>query len=868
MSRTVRLAHLTTLSAALLLAPAALADLPRSPEIGTVGADQALGRLPVTARFLLVGAHPDDEPSGVMAYVGRGLHAETAYLSLNRGEGGQNEIGPELFDGLGVIRTDELLGARALDGAKQYFTTVYDFGYSRTLEETLSKWDEQKALEDVVKVIRTFRPDVMVTFHADERVGHGHHQAAGYLAVKAFELAGDPKAFPELGLPAWQPSKLYLSAGVGGGAGEADKATLTIDVGQYDPVIGRSYQQVGLEGRSFHRSQGMGQVQPPGSYLNHFVLLESKLGAKPARETSFFDGIATALPERWKGVNAALEADLAAVQKAADTAAAKLDARQPQTALPDVLAGLTATRAALSKVQALDLEAARKAALIDDLNRKAAQFTDAAQRLAGIDFRAVPTKATVAQGETATVRWSLTNQGGVPLELLEARIAAPSSWKVEGAAAKTGPVEQGKAASGELKVTLPADANLTRPYWRRPDAFSGRVQVERPECVTLPHCPPDATAHARVRIGGVELDLEAPLAFVWSDAKFGERSRLLTVTPKLSVSAAPELKILPLGSERNVAVQVRVSSHSASPVAGKLSLQLPQGWTSAQGTQDFRLERENDSRLITFTAVAPEGLQAGRYAISAVAEVDGRRYTEGMQLVSYPHTEYRALYNPARVEVQAFDLAAPKDLKVGYVPGVGDQVPAALEQAGLQVTLLTPEFIASGDLSQYDTIVVGVRAYNDRPDLVAHHARLMKYVEDGGNMVVQYHKFEWDKVLPGGPGPFPTTMSTDRVTEEDAPVKILVPEDPDFNTPNRITAADFDGWVQERGLYWLSKWDDRYVPLLASNDKGLPELKGGLLKAKVGKGTWTYAGYAFFRELPAGVPGAYRLFVNLLTPDN
>ncbi|PYE50423.1 PIG-L family deacetylase [Deinococcus yavapaiensis] len=855
------------LTAALL--GTAKADLPRSPEVGAVGIQQAVDRLPMSARFLLVGAHPDDEPSGVMAYVTRGLHAESAYLALNRGEGGQNEIGTELFDGLGIIRTDELLGARAVDGAKQYFSTVYDYGFSRTLNEALSKWDEQKALSDVVRVIRTFRPDVVVTFHADERVGHGHHQAAGYLAVKAFDLAGDPSAFPELGLPAWQPQKLYLSAGVGGGTGDAQNATLTVDVGQYDPILGRTYQQIGLEGRSYHRSQGMGSLLPAGSFKNNFVILKGKSGAASGQEKSFFDGVPTTLTARWANVEIpALASALRTAQREAESAVKNLDLRTPETTVARVRRGLDAIRRAKNVAEGVsDLAPAAKSALVDDLARKEEQFNEALVRLLGLNLKAVANDATVTPGQAFKVRFDLYNQGKLPVELASAGLELPSGWEAKGAVAAA-TLAAGGAVGASLDVTVAGNAALTRPYWRRPDNFSGRVTVDRPECVTLPYCPTDTFAVARVNVSGTPVTVRVPLQNVWADPKFGERSRLLAVVPKLNVRVDPDLAIMPLGSDRKATVHVRVENNTTGATEGNVTLKLPAGWTATQAAQPFKLARSGEAALLAFDVQAPANLTAGTYAIDAEATLGSEKFAEGYTVINYAHTEYRPLYAPARATINAFDLKVPS-VKIGYVPGTGDVVPEALKRVGLDVTTLTPEFIASGDLSQFGTIVIGVRAYGDRPDLAANHARLMNYIERGGNMVVQYHRFEWDRIMTGGPGPFPTTLgpANIRVTEEDAPVRILAPEDPAFTTPNRITQADFEGWVQERGLYWLTTWDPRYKALLESHDRGEPEAQGGLVKVKVGQGTWTYAGYAFFRELPAGVPGAYRLFVNLLTPE-
>ena len=867
--------------------PVALADEPESPyDRGAAGLYEAVKKLPTTARFLLVGAHPDDEPSGVVAYLARGEGVETAYLSLNRGEGGQNQIGPELFDGLGVIRTDELLGARTIDGAEQFFTTTYDFGYSRTLEETLEKWGEERALSDIVRVIRTFRPQVVVTFHADERVGHGHHQAAGYLTVKAFDLAADPEAFPEQleeGLRPWQADKLYLSAGVGGGEGDIDPDSLAINAGDYDPVLGRTYQQIGLEGRSYHRSQGMGNVQEPGPTTNYFTLLESHVPEAEGAETSFFSNINTSITGIGQSLGedapAYLAADLEAIQTAATEAVDAFDPRAPEEVAGPVLEGLAATDALIEKVNGDALSEDAKAQLLFELDRTREDFNEAARDALGLNVRALSSDAVVVPGQTFEVTLEALNQGAQEVTVEALALEAPANWTVTEAEpeeteegetpAKTAPaaLAYNEEAAALYNVSVSEDAQLTRPYWRLPDAYTGHVVVEREDCVTLAYCPPQLYGVATVTADEAEVEVRLPVEYRWADPNYGERHRLLSVAPRVSLSVTPNELILPeaeASAGTAIDVQVTVKNDAPEASSGEVRLGAPEGWTVEPDAQPFTLEREEGTTLLTFSVTPPEGVTADRHEISATAMVDGSEYSEGYTLISYPHTEYRPLYSPAVATVNVLDVTVPENFRVGYVMGEGDSVADALTALGFEVEMLSPEQIANADLSVYDSIVLGVRAYLTRGDLIANHDRLMNYVEGGGNLVVQYNKYEWDGVMEGGPGPYPTAMSWNRVTEEDAPVTMLEPDNVLLNYPNDITQEDFEGWVQERGLYWLGEWDERYTPLLSSFDTGMEPFEGGLLTTEYGEGRWTYAGWAFFRELPAGVPGAYRLFTNLV----
>jgi LmbE family N-acetylglucosaminyl deacetylase len=840
---------------------------------GVAGVLQAIQRLQTTAGALHVASHPDDEDTAFIARTARGDHARVAYLSLNRGEGGQNVIGPELFEALGVIRTEELLQARALDGGEQFFTRTYDFGFSKRLEEAAAFWGEDEVLRDMVRVIREFRPVVVYSgFSGTPADGHGQHQLAGRLTPQAFRAAADPRAFPEQlaeGLRPWQAKKLYVRQGFR--PDPSVPATTRVQTGVFDPLLGRTYFEIAMEGRSQHKSQEMGVAELRGAQASALRLLESLVPAKPG-ETSVFDGLDTSVRGIAVSVGlppGTLRAELEAMAGAAERALAGLDPRSPAGVLPVLADGLKAARAAhRAAASVAGPDAARKDAEFL-LAIKVRQFEDAMVRAAGVVLDPLSTAETVVAGEAFGVdaRLFVPNPAAVTLDRIG--VDAPEGWKVAkgevgtsgGESPMTRFFRETPDASERFQVVVPADAPPSQPYWLR-QPRDGRLFVwpdGSPKA--RPFAPPLLHAEADVRIAGVPVTLRAPVHFRLVDQVRGELRRQVAVIPAIAIALDSDLQIVPvdtLGHPRPLVV--RVASGREETTQGTVRLTAPDGWRVEPAEAPFAFTGKGQRTAVTFTVTPVAGTREGRYAIGAVATAGGQRYDVAMRTIAYPHIQTHRLYSAAVGQVRVLDLkVAP--VRVGYIMGSGDQVPDAIRRMGLQVELLDEETLAAGDFSRFDVIVVGIRASEARPDFVASNGRLLDFVRRGGTLIVQYQQPDYAaRNLP----PYPVEYAS-RVTDETAPVTILQPQHPVFTTPNRIGPADWEGWVQERNLYAFSAFDDRYLPLLETADAGEPPQRGGEVYAEIGNGRYVYTAYAWFRQLPAGVPGAYRMFANLLS---
>jgi LmbE family N-acetylglucosaminyl deacetylase len=839
--------------------------------LGTAGLTQLLQRLQTTASVLHTGAHPDDEDSFFIARTARGDHARVAYMALNRGEGGQNIIGPELFEALGVIRTEELLQARRLDGGEQFFTRTFDYGFSKSLKEASAKWDERDILGDVVRIVRTFRPLVLYSrFSGTQADGHGHHSFAGYVTPLAFEAAADPAQFPEQlaeGLRPWQAKKLYRGQGFRPSA--AEPATVSVQTGVFDPVLGRSYAEIASEGRSQHKSQSMGSIEVRGPMESGLRLLQSVVPSG-GQEESVFDGIDTTITgiAGLAGLPAGvLTAELAAVSTAAARALAEFNALRPAALIPPLATGLRATRAAR---QALSRAAAPQGARAEAdflLAIKEQDFEDALTRAAGVVVDPLADRETVVPGGTVSVNVRMFAASANAVELVSATVSAPPGWIVTPA---TEPLKsqtrnpfirrETPTYAARFTVVVPTDAPPTQPYFLR-QTRTGASYAWTDAARGRPFDAPLVHAKVTMAIGGERVVVARPAQFRTADRTRGELRRNLEVTPAVTVTLDSDLLIVPLAdAPTDSRVVVQATSFAPQDMAGVLRLQMPAGWTSTPVEAPFALTRIGDQASAVFSVRPPTTRKAGTFEIVAEAVADDVIYTQGVQVVAYPHIQTHRIYRPARVTAQVFDLkVAP--VRVGYLMGTGDGVPDALRRMGVSVTMLDPEMLATGDLSAFDTIVVGIRASQARPDFVANNSRLLQYVERGGTLVVQYQQTDYvSNKLP----PFPAKMRS-RVTDENAPVTILEPKHPVFTFPNAIVSTDFDGWVQDRNLYAFTTFDSNYVPLLATADRGQEPQRGGQVYAAVGKGHFVYTSYAWFRQLPAGVPGAYRQFANLIS---
>jgi LmbE family N-acetylglucosaminyl deacetylase len=865
--------------AAPLAAPAEPPLQPLDLDRGASGLALALRRVGVSGRVLYVTAHPDDEHNGILVRLSRGLGLRTALLTVTRGEGGQNAIGPELFEALGVLRTGELMAMHRYDGAEQYFGRAYEFGFSFSVEETLGRWGGEETLGDIVRILRVFRPDVVLTLPLHGEGGGQHHQAVGRLALEAFRAAGDPGRFPEqlgAGLRPWQARKIY-QGGVGG-YGDVPGTPVRVPVGVYDPVLGMTWHQLGSRARAMHRCQGVSQLlAEPVPAEGVFSLLDAE-PAVTAAEADMLDGLDTTLGGL-AALAPPLQADLAALQARAMAARSAFDPASPERAVPALVAALAAGREITRSLPARIPDPNARAEVADRLREEEEDVEGALVRAQGLVLEALGADGLVVPGQAVRVDVALFNSadGAVEVEALD--LTAPPGWSVERREGAGGPLPGGGVRRVRFDVTVAPDALTSQPYWRREkDRDHHALLVPADE--TRPWSLPVLVGRARCRIDGVATTLRAPVAWRYEGPFVGgERRHEVQVVPALSVRVSPEIAAVPLASPRKpVEVRLFARSFARGPAEAGLRLEAPPGWSVVPRWASVRFGYEGEETSALFRATPPPGLQAGRLALRAVAVRDGREHRETLQAVEYDHVERRQLLRPAEARVLVLDLRVAPGASVGYVMGSGDALAEALQQLGVPVTLLFADDLRFGDLGRFSTIVTGIRAYETREDLRSAHGRLMRWVESGGHLVVQYNRAAFNRLAPGMPQPpegapspyvpFPAAVTSDRITDETAPMRVLVADHPLLTTPNRIGAADWEGWVQERGIQFLAARDPRYTELLAATDPfpGNPgEKRGMLVEAKVGKGTWTYVGLALFRQVPAGVRGGWRLLANLVS---
>ena len=860
---------------------------PLPVDSGSPGLQLMLRRLSTTARVLHTTAHPDDEDGGMLTLESRGKGDTVVLLTLNRGEGGQNKVGSNLFDVLGVLRTLELTASDRYYGVEQRFTRVADFGFSKNSEETFQKWNgHDVALRDIVLVIRTFRPDVLVSrFQGTSRDGHGNHQASGIVTKEAFRAAADPKMFPEQikeGLLPWQAKKFYFDNVCPFRSNECapENYTVKLPTGEKDSLLGMTYAQFAMEGLKHQLSQGAGGWSiDAGPHYSFYRLVDSVLpptAGKDGHEQDFFDGIDTTVP----GLAARLGKDEAKVpylrgelEKLQKDVEKAKQASDPASAAQALLDGLQTVKALnLQLANEKQLAEIERRELLGNLRLKQEQFQTAANLALGLSLSASVDTAPTATpedafmavpGQSFNVTVRLRNGGTKELSIQDFGLNLPTAWKVAATSQKTTTVAPGKEMLGSFRVTVPEDAAYTRPYWHRSDPETDALNmVDDERYATLAF--PVSTLRAQVKYvadtkqGAVQTEITVP----YKDSTGRENRRALAVAPPLSVTIDPTSQVIPLGQRGASVVHVAVESQIPDSLSGEIKLIAPQGWQVAPAVQHVTFGGRGESKKCEFH-VTPAATREGRYSLKAVAEYRGKSYAEGFTVVTREDLDTFYYYQPAVQRVSVVDVKVPADLKVGYVMGAGDEIPTVLEQLGISVTMIPAEKLATEDLSKYRTIVVGIRAYDTQKELVANNKRLLDFVQAGRTLLVQYET-DIGNFNGGQFTPYPAALGRDRVSVEEAPVEVLAPKNAVFHVPNEITPRDFEGWVQERGLYFMQSWDDKYTPLLASHDPGEESLKGGLLQASYGKGTYIYAGYAFFRQLPAGVPGAVRLYVNLL----
>ncbi len=807
-----------------LFAQATALAAPKQPNGAEL--ERAGERLSVVGNVLYVAAHPDDENTRLLAWLANEKMVRTAYLSLTRGEGGQNLIGPEQAPLLGVIRTQELLAARAIDGAEQLFTRARDFGFSKTPEETLTIWGKDEILADVVWAIRKFQPDVIITrFSPDQRDTHGHHTASAMLAVEAFHAAADPKFHPEQldRVKVWQARRVVWNKGLFNSPPNEDlSGFLKMDVGAYNPTLGISYGEMAATSRSMHKSQGFGVAPQRGPALEYFHVL----AGEPAK-SSIFDGIDFS----WRRVSGS-EKVRGALSRV------HIDGKNPAAAIPSLVQAERAIAEMPANVWKLE---------------KLREVREVIAAAAGLYFEAFASDYVTVPGQTLKITEVAINRSNVPIRVTEPIDSLEKTGGTVDPAIALLP-NQPVVSEREIPVRTTLDTSL--PYWLRSPPEPGHFVVKDPSLIGLPEDPPHFVVDFIFTVDGRPIGVKRPVIYKWTDPVAGERQRPIELLPSVTVHPLAPLFMFPSGQSKTVEVSVR---SQLGTISGELRAEVPTGWSVSPNVRPFSLHAKDEEQTVTFEVRPP--------AIGASGEIKfllGQAPARDVVRIVYPHIPIQTLTPISSAKLVRFELKRSKT-RIGYISGAGDEVPSALTQVGYQVTTLGDDVLEHGDLRHYEAIVTGVRAFNTNAKLALYHKRLMDYVAGGGTLLVQYNTNNRLSKVASEIGPYPMTISQDRVTDETAPIERIDPSHAIWHTPNPIGDADFAGWVQERGLYFAGTWDHHYAPAIATHDPSETPKQGALLIAHHGKGVFIYTGLAFFRQLPAGVPGAYRLFSNLLS---
>ncbi|MEO8594836.1 MAG: PIG-L family deacetylase [Candidatus Solibacter sp.] len=937
-----------------------------SQENGHVALGLALRKLPVSGTFLQAPAHPDDETNALLAYFGHGLGLRSIDLQNNRGDGGQNEIGPELFRDIAVLRTSELLSAHRLDGAEQYFTRAIDYGYSFDPEEVINKWGRKDIVGDYARLFRTLRPDVVVTMNIQGRGGDRAHEATTVLVREGFLAAGDPNMYPEQiqeGLRPWQPKKLYFSAagggpggpgGPGGGqaggrggrggrggnaapaagaqGGEAPAAApapvaapvrvTAVNTATYDSLLGRTYAEIGTDARASHKCQGMGVgatplpagvggaggrggpggaggaggrgaapaagAQTPGTPApgapaagapgaggggrggGGYQLMETSIpGQKDKSEASLLDGVDVSLTgiAQYAGANPpqSLTSALSAILAEAKKAEAAFTAGNDAGVAGPVEAGLTALRTLRGQLGSMGLSEVARYEIEFRLKLKERDYEDAVLLAHGVTVDALSEDGLVVAGQPLRLALVATNRGATDVGVTKVEIAGVDAPK----ACEPAVLKKDATFTCVSDAHVPKDVKPTTPYfhdnyWKHPENQAIQI-VDAGVPFGAPFAPTPFRATFHLRAGNVDITKEIPVQFRYvKDVYSGDKRMELSVVPAFSVKVTPNLAVIGTTAPGAREVFVSVTSGMKGDAKASVALELPAGWKVAPASVPLEFTHEDEGVTARFQVTPPAQPKAGAYTLRAVVTSGAEKYAEGYHEIEYPHVQRRQVMKAAEAALRVVDVKTVPNVKVGFLVGAGDSTPAALTQLGAKLDTIEPDELAWGDLSKYDVIVTGVRAYEKRADLRAYNKRLMDFVERGGTLIVQYNKTGSNNQEFG---PFPAKVSGNRVTDETAPVKVLKPEHPVFNFPNKIGPGAWTGWVQERGLYFLGEKDAKYADLIAMTDpfKDNPgEKMGALVEGRYGKGRWIYLGLGLWRQLPAGTDGAYQLLANLI----
>ncbi|NUY79767.1 PIG-L family deacetylase [Flavobacterium sp. MAH-1] len=787
---------------------------------------------------LYIAAHPDDENTRLISWFANEKHARTGYLSLTRGDGGQNLIGPELRELLGVIRTQELIEARKIDGGEQFFSRANDFGYSKNPDETLKIWNKDEVLSDVVYVIRKFRPDVIVNRFDHRTPGstHGHHTSSAMLSVEAFDLSNNPKSYPnQLKLTqTWQPKRLYMNTswwfyGSHEKFDKADKTNLAqLSTGVYYESLGKSNQEIAALSRSSHKSQGFGNTGVRGEDSEYLEFLK---GDRPNDKTDLFEGIDTSW-NRVKGGKVIGEI-LAKVEK-------EFDFRNPANSIPGLVS-------AYERIQTLEDEYWK--------NLKSEEIKSVIAACAGLYLEAVASDAEATPGSTVKVKIEAINRSQVPMQL-NGITTFPSSMTT----LQVTDLKYNENRTFDLQLELPSDMKYTEPYWLSEKGSVGMYKVDDPKLIGNPDITRQAKVTFNIGFGHTTIPFDRTIIYKYNDDVKGEVYEPFDIVPAVTTSILDKVAIFGDGKPKKISVKV---TSGKNDVNGNLALELPKDWKASPASAPFSLSRKGESTVATFEITPSEN--AGEIHVKSIVTVNGQKLDKERTAISYPHISKQQVIKDAEAKFIRLDIKTGKE-KIAYVMGAGDEVPNSLRQMGYDVVILTPAEINLERLKDFDVVMTGIRAYNVVKELEFKQAALLDFVKSGKTMIVQYNTL--DDLTSKEMSPYPLKLSRDRVTEEDAEVRFLDPKNPILTSPNKITSADFTGWTQERGLYYPGEWDKAFTPVISSNDKGESAKNGAILVAQYGNGHYIYTGLSFFRELPEGVSGAFRLMANMISIGN
>ena len=804
----------------------AIAQKPNQPSSAEI--KLALKKLNVLGNVLYLAAHPDDENTRLIAYLANERLVNTGYLSLTRGDGGQNLVGPEIREQLGIIRTQELLQARRVDGGRQFFSRANDFGYSKSHQETLDIWGKDEVMSDVVWVIRKFKPDIIITrFPPDKRAGHGHHTSSAMIAIEAFDLAADPKVFPEQleFVSTWQTERLFINTGRWWNRNitKDSEGVSTVDVGKYNQLLGKSYTEIAASSRSMHKSQGFGATGIRGENLE---FLEFVKGSQP--DGDFFDKI----DHSWGRVeNRQLYAQI--VNRLIED----FDPENPSLSVP-ALVGLYDSLEGLKN----DFWKHKKQNEVKKLIRDCMGLY---LEIKAADYYATP-------GSTVKLDFEMINRSGNDVQVQNFKFEHTDDLVIINK-----PLEENTKLAHSLDITIPEDFPPTVPYWLKDKGSFGLFTVQDRQLIGKPENKPTLLSTFKLKIEGKAFDFQVPVVYKWNDPVDGESYRPFIIVPAITVNASENVMIFADNKPKDVHFTVMANADS---IKGHLKLNLPAGWKTSP--ENFALEslKKGDEQIFHFKIFPSQQQSVGN--LSAYFDLNGKKYNQSIKFIDYDHIPVQTHLFKSSVKLVKLNITR-YGTKIGYVMGAGDDIPASLEQIGYQVDILDDDEISVPNLQKYDAVILGVRALNTNKRMKYYQDKLLSYVSGGGNLIVQYNTSF--RLVTEKFSPYSLKISRDRVSEEDASVEFLSPGHEVLNTPNKITKEDFEDWVQERGLYFPNEWSSEYDQILSWHDKGEEPKNGGLLIAKYGEGYYTYCAISFFRQLPAGVPGAYRLFTNIIS---